>query len=98
MTDSRSRSGRLFVLDLGGGRVFSLNPDGSDSKTLVAGCRLPDGIAVDLTAGHIYWTNMGVELSMPRNSEDFKRAEAQSMPRARARTIAWVRFLTLSLP
>jgi hypothetical protein len=32
MTDSRSSSGRLFVLDLSGGRVFSLNPDGSDPK------------------------------------------------------------------
>jgi hypothetical protein len=60
------------VLDLGGGRVFSLNPDGSDSKTLVAGCRLPDGIAVDLTAGHIYWTNMGVP---HRNDGSIERAD-----------------------
>jgi hypothetical protein len=60
MTDSQHSSGRLFVLDLGGGRVFSLNPDGSDTKTLVTGCRLPDGIAVDSAAGYIYWTNMGV--------------------------------------
>jgi hypothetical protein len=60
MTVSRSASGRLFVLDLSGGRIFSLNPDGSDSKTLVTGCRLPDGLAVDLAAGFIYWTNMGV--------------------------------------
>jgi hypothetical protein len=60
MNDSRSPSGRLFVLDLGGGRVFSLRPDGSDSKTLVTGCRLPDGLAVDSAAGYMYWTNMGV--------------------------------------
>jgi hypothetical protein len=60
MTDSGLSSGRLFVLDLSGGRIFSLNPDGSDSKTLVTGCRLPDGLAIDLAAGHIYWTNMGV--------------------------------------
>jgi hypothetical protein len=60
MTDSRSSSGRLFVLDLGGCRVFSLKPDGSDTKTLLRGCRLPDGLAVDSTAGYIYWTNMGV--------------------------------------
>ena len=60
MTDPRSSSGRLFVLDLSGGRVFSLNPDGSEPKTLVTGCRLPDGLAVDSAAGHIYWTNMGV--------------------------------------
>jgi hypothetical protein len=60
MTDPRSSNGRLFALDLSGGRVFSLNPDGSDSKTLVTGCRLPDGLAIDLAAGYIYWTNMGV--------------------------------------
>src|SRR6202161_1917520 len=60
MTDSRLPSGRLFVLDLSGGRVYSLNPDGSDPKTLVTRCRLPDGLAVDSAAGYIYWTNMGV--------------------------------------
>ena len=43
--------GRLFVLDVSGGRVFSMNPDGSDSKTLVTGCRIPDGIVVDAEAG-----------------------------------------------
>jgi hypothetical protein len=52
-------SGRLFLLDLSGGRVVSLNPDGSDRKVIVTECRYPDGIAVDVVAGHIYWTNMG---------------------------------------
>src|SRR5882724_7508014 len=51
---------RLFVLDLSGGRVLSLNPDGTDRKVLATDCRLPDGIVVDIEAGHIYWTNMGV--------------------------------------
>src|SRR3984893_3678864 len=52
--------GRLFFLDLGGGRVMSVNPDGSDLKTIVSeGRKLPDGLAVDPVAGHIYWTNMG---------------------------------------
>jgi DNA-binding beta-propeller fold protein YncE len=52
--------GRLFFLDLGGGRVLSANPDGSDLKTIVSeGRKLPDGIVVDVEAGHIYWTNMG---------------------------------------
>ncbi|MCU1234813.1 MAG: 3-hydroxyacyl-CoA dehydrogenase [Candidatus Solibacter sp.] len=52
--------GRLFFLDLGGGRVLSANPDGSDIKTIVSeGRKLPDGIVVDVEAGHIYWTNMG---------------------------------------
>ena len=52
--------GRLFLLDLSDNRVVSLNPDGSDRKVIVTGCRFPDGIAVDVAAGHIYWTNMGV--------------------------------------
>jgi DNA-binding beta-propeller fold protein YncE len=53
-------AGRLFFLDLGGGRVFSANPDGSDLKTIVnEGRKLPDGVVVDAAAGHIYWTNMG---------------------------------------
>src|SRR6266508_157944 len=57
---SRSRAGRLFLLDLSGGRVVSLNPDGSDRKVIVTDCPMPDGIAVDVESGHIYWTNMGV--------------------------------------
>jgi DNA-binding beta-propeller fold protein YncE len=51
--------GRLFLLDLSDDRVVSLNPDGSDRKVIVTECRYPDGIAVDVVAGHIYWTNMG---------------------------------------
>ena len=52
--------GRLFVLELNAGRIHTMNPDGSNKKTIVTDCRLPDGIAVDVAAGHIYWTNMGV--------------------------------------
>jgi DNA-binding beta-propeller fold protein YncE len=53
-------TGRIFFLDLGGGRVLSANPDGSDLKTIVVeGRKFPDGLAVDIAAGHIYWTNMG---------------------------------------
>ena len=53
-------SGRLFFLDLSGGRILSANPDGSDLKTIVnEGRKLPDGVALDVAAGHIYWTNMG---------------------------------------
>jgi DNA-binding beta-propeller fold protein YncE len=51
---------KLFVLDLGGGEIFSISPDGSDKKIIVTEARNPDGIAVDAEAGHIYWTNMGV--------------------------------------
>jgi DNA-binding beta-propeller fold protein YncE len=56
----RAALGRLFVLDLSGNRVFSVNPDGSDRKVIVHECRMPDGVAVDVEGGHIYWTNMGV--------------------------------------
>jgi hypothetical protein len=37
-----------------------MNTDGSDRKTIVSDCHLPDGIVVDANAGHIYWTNMGI--------------------------------------
>lgn len=57
---SKATVSRLFVLDLSGGRVFSLNADGSDRKVIVTKCRHPDGIVVDVEAGHIYWTDMGV--------------------------------------
>jgi DNA-binding beta-propeller fold protein YncE len=55
-----TRSGQLFLLELSGDRIHSMNPDGSDRKTIVKNCHLPDGIVVDVDAGHIYWTNMGV--------------------------------------
>src|SRR5271154_6704077 len=51
---------RIIFLDLGAGRVLSANPHGSDLKTVVSeGRKLPDGLAVDVAAGHLYWTNMG---------------------------------------
>ncbi len=55
-----TRAGRLFVLELSGDRIHSMNPDGSDRKIIITDARLPDGIAVDVEAGHVYWTNMGV--------------------------------------
>jgi DNA-binding beta-propeller fold protein YncE len=65
-TKSRSASGgktavaRLFFLDVAGGRVLSANPDGSDLRTIVEeGRKIPDGLVVDSTTGHMYWTNMG---------------------------------------
>jgi hypothetical protein len=52
--------GRLLVLELNAGRIHSMNTDGTDKRTIVTECQLPDGIAVDVEAGHIFWTNMGV--------------------------------------
>jgi sugar lactone lactonase YvrE len=55
-----THSGRLFVLELSGNRIHSMNPDGSGRKTIVTDGRLPDGVAVDAQERHVYWTNMGV--------------------------------------
>jgi len=62
-TASQTTIARLFFLDLASGRVMSCNPDGSDLKTISEAGKLPDGIVVDLEAGHIYWTNMGSSVS-----------------------------------
>ncbi|WP_280155874.1 3-hydroxyacyl-CoA dehydrogenase [Piscinibacter sp. XHJ-5] len=55
----RATTGRLFVLELSGGRIFSIDTEGRDKQVLVTDCRVPDGIGVDVARGHIYWTNMG---------------------------------------
>src|SRR5258705_7680150 len=59
-TTAKVTKARLFFLSVSSGQVFSVNPDGSDLKVIVnEGRRLPDGIVVDIAAGHLYWTNMG---------------------------------------
>ena len=64
---------RLFVLDLSGGRLLSMNADGSNKKEIITGShRFLDGIAVDREAGHIYWTNMGIP---DRNDGSIERAD-----------------------
>jgi hypothetical protein len=56
-----NKSGRVYFIDASGGRLLSVNPDGSDLKVLVTGRnRIPDGIVVDVENGHIYWTEMGI--------------------------------------
>jgi sugar lactone lactonase YvrE len=67
------RQERLFVLEASsGGRLFCVNPDGSDKKVVVTGCRVPDGVAVDVVAGHIYWTDMGLP---PENDGSIERVD-----------------------
>jgi DNA-binding beta-propeller fold protein YncE len=79
VTNSTKRPGRkgtavrLFVLELSGGRIHSMSPDGSDGKVIVTDCHLPDGIVVDVDAGHIYWTNMGSSPST--NDGSIERAD-----------------------
>ena len=45
---SKATLGRLFILDLSGGCIFSVNADGYDQKVIVTDCRHPDGIVVDV--------------------------------------------------
>jgi hypothetical protein len=52
--------GRLFFLEASGGRIHSANADGLDRRVIVSGARIPDGVVVDVEAGHIFWTNMGM--------------------------------------
>src|SRR5712671_6924190 len=59
-TSGKAATGRLFYLEASGGRIHSVNADGSDRKVILSGARIPDGVVVDVEAGHIYWTNMGV--------------------------------------
>lgn len=50
---------RLFFLDIRS-RVMSAATDGSDLKVLADNLDTsPDGIAVDMARGHVYWSNMG---------------------------------------
>jgi DNA-binding beta-propeller fold protein YncE len=74
VSTSKATTGRLFFLDLAGGRILSANPDGSGLKTILTeGRRLPDGVVVDVAAGHIYWTNMGSNPST--NDGSIERAD-----------------------
>ena len=77
-TGGRTAVGRLVILDLSGGRVFTVNPDGSDKSVIVTDCHWPDGVAVDVEAGHIYWTNMGVA---SRNDGSIERADLDGQNR-----------------
>ncbi|KAL5322974.1 hypothetical protein ACEPPN_007500 [Leptodophora sp. 'Broadleaf-Isolate-01'] len=64
--DSKSQ-GRVYFLDLGlvtypnvNGRILSCLADGSDLRELLTGMKsFPDGLAIDATNNHLYWTNMG---------------------------------------
>jgi len=54
-------AGRIYYLDITGGRVLTADADGANATALLSGHRTaPDGIAVDPEAKYIYWSNMGV--------------------------------------
>jgi hypothetical protein len=77
-TSGKAGTGRLFFLEASGGRIHSANADGSDRKIIVSGARIPDGVVVDLAAGHIYWTNMGVP---SKNDGSIERADLDGQNR-----------------
>jgi DNA-binding beta-propeller fold protein YncE len=73
MKNSSMDKALLLVLDIKGGRLISMDPNGQNMKILVGktgGC--PDGIAVDPVNRHIYWTNMG---EMPKVGEFFDQRD-----------------------
>jgi hypothetical protein len=76
---NKGADGRLFVLDVSANRIQSMNPDGSDRNVVVTDCHLPDGIVVDVEAGHIYWTNMGSTPSV--NDGSIERADVDGKNR-----------------
>jgi DNA-binding beta-propeller fold protein YncE len=78
-TPAKVTTSRIFFLEASdGGRIFSANTDGSDRKVIVTGGRIPDGLVVDVDAGHIYWTNMGVPT---RNDGSIERADLDGQNR-----------------
>ena len=59
----------LYFLDIGlltpedtmhAGRILVGSPDGRTVRTLVPHQSLPDGLDISISAGRIFWTNMGV--------------------------------------
>ena len=78
ISSAKSAIPRLFVLELNAGRIHSMNAGGSDRKTIVSDCHLPDCIVVDVEAGHIYWTNIGIP---NRNDGSIERADIDGKSR-----------------
>ena len=77
-TSKKAVIARLYVLDLSGDRIFTVNPDGSNKTVIVTGCHFPDGIVVDAERGHIYWTNMG---GLKTNDGSIERADLDGQNR-----------------
>ncbi|MEO5770025.1 MAG: hypothetical protein ABIS92_16845 [Polyangia bacterium] len=50
----------MFYLDITAGRVMTSNVQNPKPRVLVASAgQGPDGVAVDMAGGHVYWTGMG---------------------------------------
>ena len=76
-TNKSGTTGRLFFLDASTGRILSASPDGSDLSTIInEGRKLPDGLALDVAAGHIFWTNMG---ELKKNDGSIMRSDLDGL-------------------
>jgi len=71
-SETKTKTARLFFLDIADGRVLSAKPDGTDKTVIITDCPRPDGIVVDTEAGHIYWTNMA---DLKTNNGSIERAD-----------------------
>jgi len=69
---SSSAARRVFYLDVQGS-VLAFDEDQPSARTLVSSAgKGPDGIAVDVAGGHLFWTTMGVPAD---NDGSLRRAE-----------------------
>jgi 3-hydroxyacyl-CoA dehydrogenase len=72
---------RLYFLDIGlgsnvvdlrnavtAGKIMTASADGSNVRELVGGQSMPDGIDVSISAGKLFWTNMGTSPSSNNGS------------------------------
>jgi 3-hydroxyacyl-CoA dehydrogenase len=72
---------RLYFLDIGmgsnitdltkatmSGKIMTASADGSNVRTLVSDQAMPDGIDVSISAGKLFWTNMGKSPSVNNGS------------------------------
>mgnify|MGYP003366053189 FL=1 len=75
MSNHSASQGRLALLDVFGGHVTVIDVASGEVVLNVDGAGHPDGIQVDVSAGYIYWTDMGAE----REGEDFLAPDGRIM-------------------
>src|ERR1700747_1754691 len=74
----KAATGQLFFLAANADKMHTAKADGEDRKVIVTGGRIPDGIVVDVKAGQIYWTNMGIPT---KNDGSIERADLDGQNR-----------------
>jgi hypothetical protein len=71
-SSASSEVATLFYLDLGAGRVLRVGTDGVSPKAIVTtGNAEPDGVAVDVANGQVYWTNMGAPQGITQPNDGY---------------------------